>query len=172
MHVAVAVGAVLDLAALELADGLGDVGGHRAGLGVGHEAAGTEHPAELPTMGIMVGGGDGHVEVEHAALDLGGEVVGADEVGAGLTGGSGGLAGGEHGDADVLAGAGGQGDGAAHHLVGLAGIDAEPDDQLDGLVELGRGQALAPGPSASAMPCSRLGVERLGRVGLLLALAP
>ena len=63
-------------------------------------------------------------------------------LGAGLAGGRGGVAGGEHGDADVLAGARGQGDGAAHHLVGLAGVDAEAHDQLDGLVELGRGQAL------------------------------
>ena len=72
----------------------------------------------------------------------GGQVVGADDVGAGVAGLGRGLAGGEHGDADVLAGARRQRDGAAHHLVGLAGVDAEADGDLDGLVELGRGQRL------------------------------
>ena len=54
----------------------------------------------------------------------------------------GGLAGGEHGDADVLAGTAGQGDGAAHHLVGLARVDAEAHRDVDGLVELRAGQRL------------------------------
>ena len=48
----------------------------------------------------------------------------------------------------------GQGDGAADHLVGLAGVDAEAHGQLDGLVELGGGQALhqvdAPRPGVEA----------------------
>ena len=75
-------------------------------------------------------------------LDLGGEVVGADEVGTGVAGLLGGFAGCEDGDAHVLAGAGRQGDGAADHLVGLAWIDAEANGDLDGLVELGRGHLL------------------------------
>ena len=61
----------------------------------------------------------------------GGEVVGADDVGAGVAGLGGGLAGGEHRDPDVLAGARRQRDGAAHDLVGLAGVDAEAHRQLD-----------------------------------------
>ena len=79
---------------------------------------------------------------EVALLDLGGQVVGADHVGAGVAGLLGGLALGEHRHPHVLAGAGGQGDGAAHDLVGLAGIDAEAHRQLDGLVELAPSQAL------------------------------
>ena len=66
VDVAVAVGAVLDLAALELLDGLADVGGDGAGLGVGHQATGAEHPAELADERHEVGRGDGDVEVEHA----------------------------------------------------------------------------------------------------------
>jgi hypothetical protein len=89
-----------------------------------------------------VGGGDGDVEVDHALLDLGGQVVGTDDVGTGVAGGLGGFAGGEHGDADVLAGTAGQRHGATHHLVGLAGVDAEADGDLDGLVELRAGQRL------------------------------
>ena len=61
----------------------------------------------------------------------------------------GGLAGGEHGDADVLAGTARQGHGATHHLVGLAGIDAEADGHVDGLVELGRWPCAFTRPSAS-----------------------
>src|SRR5581483_12358412 len=47
VDVAVAVGAVLDPPALEVAHGLADVLGDRAGLGVRHEAPGAEQPAEL-----------------------------------------------------------------------------------------------------------------------------
>ena len=44
--------------------------------------------------------------------------------------------------ADRLAGAVGQHDGAAHHLVGVARIDAEPDGDVHRLVELGEGGGL------------------------------
>src|SRR5262249_6378798 len=73
--------------------------------------------------------------------------------------GGSGVAGGEDGDAHVLAGARGQADGASHHLVSLAGVDAEPGGQLDGLVELGAGQALHE-------------VERLGCAVQLVAVEP
>src|SRR6201999_1547493 len=46
------------------------------------------------------------------------------------------VAGGEHEHAGGLAGAVGQVDGAADHLVLLAGVDAEPEVNLDGRVEL------------------------------------
>ena len=143
VDVAVAVGAVLDLAALELADGLADVGGDGAGLGVRHQATRAEHAAEAADLtGIRSGVAMATSKSMHAALDLRDEVVGADDVGAGVARASGGVAGGEHRDAHVLAGARRQRDGAAHHLVGLAGIDAEADGELDGLVELGRGERL------------------------------
>ena len=92
VHVAVAVGAVLDLAALELADGLADVGGDGAGLRVRHQAAGAERAAEPADQRHEVGRGDGDVEVEHPALDLGDEVVGTDDVGARGAGLGGGVA--------------------------------------------------------------------------------
>src|SRR5690606_245004 len=139
-HVAVAVRAVLDLAALELGDRPGHVGRHGARLGVGHQASGAQHAAEPADDGHEVGRGDGDVEVEHAALDLRREVVGADDVGPGLAGGGRRLAGGEHGDAHVLARAGRQRHGAPDDLVGLARVDAQPHDQLDRLVEVGLGQ--------------------------------
>ena len=49
---------------------------------------------------------------------------------------------GEHADADRLAGALGQGDDAADHLVGVARIDAQVQRDLDRLVELGGGVGL------------------------------
>jgi hypothetical protein len=66
VDVADLVGAVLDPAALELGDGLADVHGDGAGLGVGHQAAGPEDPAERADLAHQVRGGDGHVEVEEA----------------------------------------------------------------------------------------------------------
>ena len=86
------------------------------------------------------------------AFDLGGEVVGADDVGTGGASGVGGLAGGEHGDADVLAGARRQGDGAADHLVGLAGVDAESEHDVEVLVELGRWRSPWRAATASVGP--------------------
>ena len=132
-----AVGAVLDLAALGVADGLADVERDGAGLGVRHEAARTEDAAELADRAHHVRRRDGDVEVEDALLDLLGEVVGADDVGAGLLGLARLVALGEHGDAHLLAGAVRQHGGAAHDLVGVAHVDAETEVDLDGLVELG-----------------------------------
>src|SRR5690606_32996605 len=51
----------------------------------------------------------------------------------------------------------------------LAGVDAEPHDQLDGLVELGRGQGLHVAERFRDA-VEGLGVVALDRVGVLLAL--
>ena len=115
-----------------------------------------------------VGGGDGHVEVHLAGLDLRRQVVGADDVGAGGAGLVGGIAGGEHGDADVLAGAGRQGDGAADHLVGLARVDAEPEGDVDVLVELGARHRLDEAERLGGC-VEPVAVELLRGVGVLLA---
>ena len=77
-----------------------------------------------------------------AALDGLHQVFGADDVGARLLGFLGLVALGEHGDADVLAGALGQRHDAADHLVGVARVDAQVHRDLDGLVELGGGVGL------------------------------
>src|SRR5690606_29462979 len=68
--------------------------------------------------------------------------VEADEVGAGVS--RLGLLAlvGEDEDADGLAGAMRERDGAAHHLVGVAGVDAEPEVDVDRLVELSAGRLL------------------------------
>src|SRR5690606_3581604 len=78
------------------------------------------------------------VEVGPAAGDLLDQLGAADLV---RTGGDGGLSSravGEDDDAGGLAHAVRQHDGAAHHLVGLAGVDRELQRDLDGRVELRR----------------------------------
>src|SRR5580693_88402 len=136
-----AVGAVLDLAGLGLFDGLGDVHGDGADFRVGHLAGWPEDAPELADDGHHVGGGDGDVEVVEALLDAFGEILGADDVGAGLLGLLGLVALREHGALDVLAAAIGQGDGAAQLLVGVAHVEAGAHVHLDGLVELGAAEA-------------------------------
>ena len=134
--------AELDLAALGGLDRLGDVRGHGAELRVRHQALGAQHLAEAADDAHHVGRRDDAVEIDVAALDGLHQVFGADHVGAGRRGLLGLVALGEHGDADVLAGAGGQRDDAADHLVGVARIDAQVQRDFDRLVELGGGVGL------------------------------
>ena len=130
------------LPALASADGLADVEGDRAGLGVRHQAAGTERPAQLADYLHHVRSGDADIEIEPAALDLLGQILAADHIGAGVAGFLVLVALGEDTDAHLLAGAVRQHGRAADHLVGLARIDAQTEMHLDGLVELGRRQTL------------------------------
>src|SRR6516165_1853128 len=137
VEVPVPVGAELDLAALDLGHRPAHVRGDGAGLRVRHQAARTEHAAEPADPAHQVRRGDDRVEVEEPALDALDQVIGAHEVGPGrlrlLSTGTGR----EHEDPGRLAGAVRQVDGAADHLVLLAGVDAEPEVYLDGRVELG-----------------------------------
>src|SRR5262245_25355305 len=137
VHDARLVDAELDLAGLHLAHRLGDVEGDGADLGIGHQAARSEHLSEPPHLAHHVGRGDGGVELEPLLfLDLLHQVVGTDVVGARLLGLARLLALGEHQHPDALAGAVRQHHGAAHVLIGLPRIDAQPDRDLDRLVEL------------------------------------
>ncbi len=111
-------------------------------FGLGIRPRGPSTLPKRPTTRIMSGRGDDGVEVEPAALDLLGQLLAADEVGARLFGFADLLAAGEDQHAERLAQAVRQHDGAAHHLVGVLGIDAEAQGDLDGLVELGEGVRL------------------------------
>ena len=134
--------AELDRAALGVLHRLADVRRHRADARVRHQAARAQHLTEPADQGHHVRRGDHPVELHEAALDALDQVLGADDVGAG-GGGFGGLGVlGDDGDAHVAAGAGRQGDDAAHVLVGVARVDAQVDGDLDALVELGRGVGL------------------------------
>ena len=137
VQVGVPVHPELDLAALDVGHRLGDVDGHRAGLRVRHQAARTEGPAQPADLAHQVRGGHDGVEVEVAAGHLLDQLVGTDLVGTGVAGRLGPVTGGEDQHPRRLAGAVGQVDRAADHLVGLARVDAEPHRDVDGLVELG-----------------------------------
>ncbi len=123
VDVAALVGAVLDLAGLELLDRRGDVAGRRddgAGLRRRHQAARAEHLTEPANLAHHVLRREGDVEVEPVLLlDLLDQVVAAGEVGAGLLRLGDVVALAEDDHADRLADAVRQRDRAADHLVGL-----------------------------------------------------
>ena len=101
-----------------------------------HQAARAEHLAEAPHGAHHVGRRDDRVEVGPAAVDLLDELFAADDVGAGLLRLFLLVAAGDGEHALGLAEAVRQHHGAPHHLIGMLGIDAKPQRQLDGLVEL------------------------------------
>src|SRR5262245_27371191 len=105
MDVRAAVGAVLELAALRVADGLRDVERHRAGLRVRHLAPRPEDPTELADDAHHVRRCNGDVEVVEAFFDLRREIGCTDHIGSGGLRLLRLLAFGEDGDADLLAGA-------------------------------------------------------------------
>ncbi len=141
-QVGVLVDAELDTTTLDVCDGLRDVHGHGAGLGVRHEATGAQDAAEAADLAHEVGGSNGDVEVGVALGDLLDELVAADLVGACGDRFLSARTNGEDEDAGGLAGAVRQGHGAADHLVRLAGVDTESEDDLNGRVELGDGGLL------------------------------
>ena len=142
MHDAGLVGTELRLAGLGAFDGLGYVRRHGADLRIRHQTARAENLAKLAHDLHGLGGRDGEIEFDLARLDLIGQVLEADDVGAGLFRGLGGVAFGEHRDAHLFAGAARHHRRAAHVLVRLLGVDAEVDGDVHRFVELGAGGAL------------------------------
>src|SRR5919106_513895 len=140
VDVRAAVGAVLELAGLGVADRLADVEGDRPRLGVRHLAARAEDPAELADRGHHVRGGDRDVEVVEATFDLRPEVGRADDVRARLLRLAGLLALGEAGDAHLLSRPVREHERPAELLVGVAHVETEVEVHLDRLVELRRGK--------------------------------
>ena len=128
----------LDAPGLDLLDRALEVEGDRAGLGVRHQPAPAEDLAELADHAHRVGRRQGDVELEPAGLDLLDQVLAADLVGPGAERLLGLLALGEDRHPHDLAGAVREDHRAAHHLVGVARIDAEPKVDLDRGIERDR----------------------------------
>ena len=131
------VDAELHLAGLDLLDRLRDVRRDRAGLRVRHEAARTEHLAEAPDAAHHVRRRDHGVEVHPSTEDLLDDLVTAHEVGARVLRFLLLVRAGNRQHALALAEPVGQDDRAAHHLVRMLRIDAEPQGHFHRLVELG-----------------------------------
>src|SRR5215210_1564994 len=164
-----AVRAVLDLAGLGLLDGLGDVHRDRPHLRVGHLALRPEDAAQPADDGHQVRRRDRDVEVGEALLlHARGEVLGPDEVGAGLLGLARLVALGEDRDRHVLAEPVRERDRAAQLLVGVADVEAGADVHLDGLVELRPLRALQQ-PHRLAGRVEPLAVDLLASLAVALA---
>src|SRR6266542_2553500 len=167
VDVAPAVGAVLELSGLDVGDRLAHVGGDRAGARVRHQPAGAEDAAQPADLAHHLRHRHGGVEVEETALHPLDEVAAADHVGAGLLGLTRGLALGEDGHPDRLAGAVRQRDRAPDDLVGAPRVDPELKGDLDGGVEargiggLGEVEGLEGGIEPAP-------VDLLGQLGVLL----
>ena len=133
------LGPELDLAALDRLNRLGDFGRHRPQLGVGHQAPGAEDLAQPSDHAHHVRRRDTAVEIDLALFHLFRQILRADHIGAGVRRLLRLVALGEDGNANGLAGAVRQAHDAAHHLVGVTGIDAEIDRNFDRFIELGLG---------------------------------
>jgi hypothetical protein len=131
------VGTVLHLASLGVLDSRCHVRGHGADFRVRHQAARSENLAQRADDTHGVRRSDHDVERHVAGLDAFSQVFHANDIGAGSTGCLGLVAGGEHGNANALAGAGWQHDGAADDLVRLLGIHAQLNRHVDRFIELG-----------------------------------
>jgi hypothetical protein len=100
-------------------------------FGFGIRPRGPEHLAEPADAAHHVGRRHHGVEVHPAAEDLLDDVVAADEIGAGVAGFLLLVGAGDHQHPLALAEPVGQHHRAAHHLVGVFGIDAEAHCHLD-----------------------------------------
>src|SRR5256886_12850892 len=101
---------------------------------VRHQAARAQHFSQGAELSHDVGRRDDDVGVEPPVLDLL-DVLDAHEIGARRFRLFRLFALGDHQHADLLAGAVGQAHSAAHDLVGVFGIDAEPHGHVHGLVD-------------------------------------
>ena len=131
------VGPVLHLTGFGVLDGASDIGADRPDLRVRHQASRTEHLTERTDHTHGVRGRDDDVELHESAFDALRQVVEADDVRTCCLGLVSLGTFGKHCDANGLAGTGGHHDGTADGLVGLLGIDAEVDSDVDGFIELG-----------------------------------
>src|SRR5664280_2645772 len=132
------VQAEFDAAGLGFGDGATDVFGRndRTSLGVRHEAARSEHASKLANLAHHIGGGDGYIEIQPAALDLGqGLVIIRHGIRTGVAGIGGTVALGKDQYTHRLAQAVRQDHHIAHLLIGLAGVKAHAHVYFDGGIE-------------------------------------
>ena len=138
VHIAGLVDLELNASGFYFLDRPGRVVGHRAGLRVRHEAARTEHFAQLSDLAHGFGRRNGHVEIRPAFVALLDQILVPDMLGASRPGGIGRAARlCEHEHFHRLAAAVRQRNRTAHHLIGLLRVNAQSKRQLNRLVEFG-----------------------------------
>jgi len=135
MDVAALVHLEFDTTGFDFPNRLGGVFRHGASLRIGHETTRPEDFAELTHLTHGGGSRHGHVEIIPALVALLDHVVVANVLRTGRFGRFSGSALGEDEDANDLAAAVRERDGAADHLVGLLGIDPELKGQINGFVD-------------------------------------
>ena len=122
--------------------GADDIHGNRADARVRHQAARAQNLTEPADEAHHVGRRNAAIEVDRALRHLIDEILRADEIGTGGLGLLGLRPTRKHSNARGAPGAVGQIADAAHHLVGVLGVDAEVHRHLDRLVELRLGALL------------------------------
>ena len=133
------IDAEFDFAGLHFLHRIRDIGGDRPRLRIRHQPARTQNFTELTHAAHHVRRSDHGIEgCPVLGLDLSDHILTADKVRAGFGGFPQLVAGSNHQHGFRLPQPVRQHDGAAHHLVGVLGIDAEAHVQFDGLVELGK----------------------------------
>ena len=137
-----AVGAVFQAAGFGFGNDPAQIPGlhHRAGAGIGHQAAAAQDAPQLADFGHNLRRRQAHLKIQPAALNAGDQVVIAHIVGPGLAGNFRALAAGKDQHPDLLAQAVRQHGHIPHHLVGVARVGAGSQVDFHRLVELGVSQ--------------------------------
>ncbi len=136
MHDSGFVHAELHFAGFDFLDGLGHFKSDRAGLGIGHQAAWSEHFAELSGRAHHVRCGNHGVKIRPALHDFLHHVFAANKVRASFLCFAHLFAARYDQHAHGLAEPVWQAHGSAHHLVGMLRIHSQIDGQFHGFVEL------------------------------------
>src|SRR5699024_274425 len=95
---------VLDLTSHSFPNGTAGIGGHGAGLGVGHQTTGAQNLTQTANLTHHVGGGDQNVEIHEAVSDLSDQVLITHDHSAGLFSSLGSVALGDGGYPNLLTG--------------------------------------------------------------------
>ena len=125
----------VDLTRFHFLNGFAHLHRNRTGLGVRHQAAGTQNTAQRTNLAHYVRRADDNVNVGPAALDLINKLVQTYVIGAGSLSLSLLLRSTEHQHAHLLTRTVGQRHNAADHLIGLAGIDSQTHVDINRSVE-------------------------------------
>ena len=130
--------AVFNLAALGCFHSFSDVGRYRAKLRVWHQAFGAEHLTKTTNKAHHVWRRDAAFKLNLAVLADFEQVFCANDISTRSKGFFSLCAACEHANANGFAGALGQRDNAAHHLIGMTRINAEVERHFDAFIKLRR----------------------------------